>query len=79
MGLIIDVNKAKDITHDIRRAKRTAEFAPLDAQATIPSLAQVAEEQRQVIRDKHTIIQSEIDNAHDISELKVIVERITNV
>jgi len=31
MGIVIDVNKAKAIAHDVRRAKREEEFAPHDA------------------------------------------------
>ena len=35
----INIEKAKEIAHTHRRAARAAEFAPLDVQATIPSLA----------------------------------------
>lgn len=72
----ININKAKDISHDIRRAKRTAEFAPLDIKATIPSEAVAAEAARQVVREKYAAIQVEIDAASNISELKLIVDSL---
>ena len=75
----INLTKAKDIVHDIRRAKRTAEFAPLDIKATIPSEAVAAEAARQAIRDKYAAIQTDIDTAPGVPELKLIVEGLTNV
>lgn len=74
--LTVDMPKAKDITHDKRRAKRTAEFAPLDIQATIPSKAAQAEADRQVIRDKYDVMQVSIDAADDVAALKTIVETL---
>lgn len=66
----INVNKAKDIAHDIRRAKRAEEFAPLDVQATIPSQASAAESARQVIRDKYAAMQTQINSASTPEEIK---------
>ncbi len=74
--ITINLTKAKDIVHDMRRMARTAEFAPLDIQATIPAKAAEAEAARQVIRDKYTAIQKDIDTAPGIPELKLIVEGI---
>lgn len=70
MGLIIDINKAKAIGHDMRRAARSEEFKPLDVQATIPSLAAQAEAARQVIREKYAAIQADIDAASTTDEIK---------
>lgn len=70
MGIVINVNKAKDIAHDIRRAKRSEEFAPLDVQATIPSQASAAESARQVIRDKYAAMQTQINSASTPEEIK---------
>ena len=70
----VNINKAKEITHDKRRAKRTEEFAPLDIQATIPAMAAEAEAQRQVIRDKYDAMQTTIDNASSPEELKAVIE-----
>jgi hypothetical protein len=66
----INVNKAKDIAHDIRRAKRAEEFAPLDIQATIPSQASTAESARQVVRDKYAAMQTQINSASTPEEIK---------
>jgi hypothetical protein len=66
----INVNKAKNIAHDIRRAKRAEEFAPLDIQATIPSQASAAESARQVVRDKYAAMQTQINSASTPEEIK---------
>lgn len=68
--ITININKAKDIAHDIRRAKRSEEFAPLDVQATIPSQASAAESARQVIRDKYAVMQTQINSASTPEEIK---------
>lgn len=68
--ITINVNKAKDIAHDIRRSKRAEEFAPLDVQATIPSQASAAESARQVIRDKYAAMQTQINSASTPEEIK---------
>ena len=72
--ITIDLNKAKNIAHDIRRGKRTAEFAPLDVKATIPSEATAAEAARQAVREKYAAVQTQIDAAADVAALKTIVE-----
>lgn len=74
--IAINIDKAKAIVHDIRRAKRTAEFAPLDIKATIPSEAAAAEAARQAIREKYAAIQSDIDSAPGVPELKVIADSL---
>ena len=74
--ITVNLDKAKTIVHDIRRAKRTAEFAPLDVKATIPSEAAAAEAARQAVREKYATIQSDIDAAPGVPELKVIVDSL---
>ena len=68
--ITINIDKAKAIAHDIRRAARSAEFAPLDIKATIPSEATAAEAARQVIRDKYAAMQTAIDAATTTDEIK---------
>ena len=68
--IVINLDKAKAIGHDIRREERAKEFAPLDIQATIPAKAEEAEAARQVIRDKYATIQAEIDAAATPDEIK---------
>lgn len=71
--ITVNLTKAKAITHDARRAARTAEFAPLDVKATIPSEAEAAEAARAVIRTKYAGIQTAVDAAADVAALKAIL------
>lgn len=68
--ITINIDKAKNIAHDIRRVKRAEEFAPLDIQATIPSQASAAESARQVVRDKYSAMQTQINSASTPEEIK---------
>ena len=68
--ITINIDKAKDLAHAYRRAARSAEFAPLDIKATIPSEATAAEAARQVIRDKYAAMQTAIDAATTPDEIK---------
>ena len=68
--ITINIDKAKTIAHDKRREARSAEFAPLDIKATIPSEATAAEAARQVIRDKYAAMQTAIDSASTVDEIK---------
>lgn len=73
----VDLDKAKDIGHDMRRAARAEEFAPLDAVIAkqIPGTsATEAEAARQEIRDKYAAIQTEIDAAEDPDQIKAALE-----
>ena len=72
--ITINVDKAKGIAHEVRRAKRTEEFAPLDVKATIPSEAVAAEEARAAVRAKYATVQANIDSAADVDTLKTIVD-----
>jgi len=75
--ITINLDKAKTIAHEKRRSARSAEFAPLDIKATIPSEAVAAEAARQLIRDKYAGLQIDIDAAADVVELKSLVGVIT--
>jgi hypothetical protein len=68
--ITINIDKAKSVAHDMRRAARAAEFAPLDIKASIPSEAVAAEAARQAVRDKYADMQSAIDAASDVDGLK---------
>ena len=68
--ITINIDKAKAIAHDKRRQARSAEFAPLDIKATIPSEATAAEAARQIIRDKYALMQSDINAATTIEQIK---------
>jgi len=68
--ITINIDKAKNIAHEHRREARSAEFAPLDVKATIPSEATAAEAARQVIREKYAAMQVSIDAASTVDEIK---------
>lgn len=73
----IDLDKAKDIGHDIRRTQREAEFAPFDAiiAKQIPGLdASEAEASRQAIRFKYALIQDAINVAEGPDAIKAALE-----
>lgn len=70
--ITVNLNKAKAICHDIRRAARAEEFRPLDEviMKQIPNTDITAVEiERQVIRNKYATIQSDIDAAQTIEQL----------
>lgn len=72
--ITINIDKAKTVAHDMRRAARAAEFAPLGIKATIPSEAAAAEAARQFIRDKYADIQVAIDAATTVDGIKSALE-----
>ena len=76
MGIVIDLTKAKAITHDARRIARAQEFAPLDIKATIPSEAVAAEAARAAVRTKYADMQTAVDAAADVAALKTIIEAL---
>jgi hypothetical protein len=71
MGLVIDIDKAKAIGHDMRRAARAEEFKPYDEAIAkqIPG-TEGAEAERQAIREKYAAIQTSIDAAETPDEIK---------
>lgn len=68
-----DLPKAKGIAHDKRRAARAKEFAPLDIEATIPAKAQQAEAAREAIRQKYATMQTQMDAATTVEDLKALL------
>ena len=73
MSIIINIDKAKAIGHDIRRTKRAEEFQPYDEVIAkqIPGAdAVAAEKARKEIRFKYELIQEAIDLAITPDEIK---------
>jgi hypothetical protein len=68
----INVDKARSIGHDMRRAARAEEFKPYDEAIAkqIPGAADGAEEARQAIRDKYAAVQADIEVAKTPDEIK---------
>jgi hypothetical protein len=75
--ITINMDKAKAIGHDMRRAQREAEFAPYDALIAkqIPGAdTTAAEEARKQIRFKYALIQDVIEGASTPDEIKAALE-----
>jgi hypothetical protein len=76
MSITINISKAKDVAHDIRRAAREVEFQPYDDAIAkqIPGQMAGAEEARAVIRAKYSTMQTAIDAASTVDEVKAVLE-----
>lgn len=73
MSITINIDKAKNIAHDMRRTARAEEFKPYDEVIArrIPGLAEEeAEAARQAIRAKYAVIQADIEAAQTPEEIK---------
>jgi len=71
--IVVNLDKAKAVAHGLRRAARAKEFAPHDeviAKQIPGTAAMEAENARAAIREKYAAIQSTIDMAGDVEELK---------
>jgi hypothetical protein len=72
----IDIDKAKDIAHEKRREARAEEFKPHDEiiMKQIPGNNMVqAEAARQAIRDKYDELQTQMNEAQTVEELKELL------
>ena len=74
--ITVNINKAKAIGHEMRRAARAEEFKPFDDAIAkqIPGQTEGAEAQRQLIRDKYVGIQAAVDAAATLEEIKLALE-----
>jgi hypothetical protein len=70
--ITINVTKAKTVAHTLRRAARAVEFQPYDDAIAkqIPGQADGAEAARALIRAKYATMQTDIDAASTIDEIK---------
>ena len=71
--ITINIDKAKAIAHDIRRQARTEEFKPYDEiiMKQIPGAdATTAEAARAAIRTKYTEMQTAINSATTVDQIK---------
>lgn len=70
--ITVNINKAKEIGHSIRREKRAEEFKPFDDAIAkqIPGQVEGAEQARQAIREKYVAIQSQVDAATTAEQIK---------
>lgn len=70
--IVVNIDKAKSIGHEIRREKRADEFKPYDDAIAkqIPGQMEGAEAARQAIREKYAAIQTQIEAAATPEEIK---------
>ena len=70
--IIINIDKAKTIAHDKRREARAIEFQPYDEAIAkqIPGQMEGAEAARAAIRTKYADMQTAIDAATTVDEIK---------
>jgi len=71
--IVVNIDKAKNIAHNMRRAARAEEFKPYDEviMKQIPGNDMVvAEAARQAIREKYNDMQSAINSAETPEEIK---------
>ena len=74
--IIIDIDKAKEIAHEKRRAARAEEFKPHDEviMKQIPGNDMTeAEAARQAIREKYEELQTQMNSAETVEELKALL------
>lgn len=78
--ITVNIDKAKTIAHDMRRAARDAEFTPHDkiVALNIPGSDAInAEAERVKIREKYKVIQATIDAATTADEVAEITTEFT--
>ena len=75
--IVINIDKARAIAHDKRRAARAEEFKPYDEVIAkqIPGQTESAEAARQKIRDKYASLQTQMDVAQTPDELKALMPK----
>ena len=74
--ITIDLTKAKDIAHEKRRLARSEEFKPHDEviMKQIPGNDMTeAEAARQAIREKYEELQTQMNSAETVEELKALL------
>jgi len=74
--ITVNIDKAKAIAHDVRRAARAEEFKPLDEviMKQIPNTnVQAVKVERQAIRTKYAEMQAAIDAASTVEQIKGVM------
>jgi len=79
--IVINIDKARLIAHDKRRAARAEEFKPYDEVIAkqIPGQtesAEAAEAARQAIREKYAALQVQMDAAQTPEQLKALIQTL---
>lgn len=72
----VDIARAKEICHTIRRKNRDKLMAPLDIKATIPTESKEVEIDRRKIREENAKLQVDIEKANNADKLKDLIKEI---
>lgn len=72
----VNIEKAKEIAHNVRRANRAEKMKPLDIEATVPYLSVEAEQKRSIVREQNAQIQFEIESAETVDDLKASILKL---
>lgn len=73
--IVIDVDKAKTITHAKRRVKRSDNFKTVDGDIVYAQLNEAGQALRAEIKTADDSLQFEIDAASTVEELKMLIAR----
>jgi len=79
MSIVINLDKAKEITHAKRKEVRTEEFKPFDAVIALQIPGDdynAAEAERVKIREKYAAIKNNINTCPDVDSLKAIYDHL---
>lgn len=79
MSIVINLDKAKEITHAKRKEVRAEEFKPFDAVIALQIPGDdhnAAEAERVKIRKKYAAIQADINACADVNSLKAIYDQL---
>jgi hypothetical protein len=79
-GAVVDISRAKNVAHNIRRYYRTEEMQPYDdiiAKQIPGEDATDAEAQRVLIRTKYATKQTEIDACTTVEQLQTIIDEFS--
>lgn len=70
-----DLEKSREVAHEFRRALREEEFEPHDkiVMLQLPG-AEEAEAARETIRQKYAVLQTKLDGASSVEELKGLLK-----
>lgn len=71
----VDLSEAIKISHEIRRNKRSEEYKLADGDNEFVVVTPAAQVKRDAIKAKYDKIQIDLDNAKDVSTLKVEMEK----
>lgn len=77
----INLEKARNIAHSVRRQLRDEEMKPFDdivAKQIPGNSAQAAESKRQTVRQKYAVGQQQLDSCSSVQELEEVLNKLNS-